>query len=314
MDNLLKLPKDRKLVLVTHSGSFHADESFAFVVLREVLNKAEYEYEIIRTRDEAVIEKADIVFDVGGKYDPETLRFDHHQTPGPASRNGIPYSSFGLIWKHFGMELCNQNEYIWSDIEKRVVFPIDATDNGIETYKVAHEGVRPILLQDITSIFNQTWKEGIDTQKQDILFFEFLDIAKLFLNRAIIVAYENYEGILLVKEVYKNAENKKLIVLDTALPWEEELSAKEDTMIVVYPSNKDNGNIAWHVKAVKKDVDGFERRCLVLPEFMGMSGEELISASGIKDAVFCHKTGYLCVANTKEAAIEIARRTIEGQS
>lgn len=311
MENLLKLPKDRKIILATHSGSFHADEAFASVVLSEVLSKNGYEYELVRTRDESVINSSDIVFDVGGIYDSSRLRFDHHQTPGPEGREGVPYSSFGLIWKHFGLFLCNGNQEVWNDIEKRVAYPIDATDNGIETYKVAREGVRPILLQDVTAIFNQTWKEDIDKKKQDNLFLEFVEIAKSYLNRAIIVAYENYEGILLVKDIYQKAEDKKLIVLDTALPWEEELSEKTDTLVVVYPSNKDNGNISWHVKAVRKDIDGFERRCLILPDFMGLSGKELTDASNIKDLVFCHKTGYLCVANTKEAAIEAAKRTIQ---
>ena len=35
--------------------------------------------EIIRSRDPAVIDSADIVVDVGGTYEPEKNRFDHHQ-------------------------------------------------------------------------------------------------------------------------------------------------------------------------------------------------------------------------------------------
>lgn len=311
MDNLLKLPRDRKIILATHSGSFHADEVFSTVVLAEVLIKNGYKYEIVRTRDLDVIKKADIVYDVGNIYEPDNLRFDHHQVPGPGERNGIPYSSFGLIWKHFGMELCNQNEYVWNEIEKRVASPVDAVDNGIETYKVVRDGIRPIMFQDIASIFNQTWKESVDINIQDRLFMDFVYLAKMFLNRALIVAYENYEGVLLVEEEYRKADDKKIIILGTALPWEEYLSAKNDTLIVIYPSNKDNGGIVWHIKSVRKNVDSFERRCPILPEFMGLSGSELEEASGIKEATFCHKTGYICVTNTKDAAMEVARKTID---
>jgi uncharacterized UPF0160 family protein len=35
--------------------------------------------EIIRTRDENVLKTCDIVVDVGGKYEPSSHRYDHHQ-------------------------------------------------------------------------------------------------------------------------------------------------------------------------------------------------------------------------------------------
>ena len=46
---------------------------------------------INRTRDENIIEAADIVFDVGGIYDPTNGRFDHHQNEysGPLSSAGM---------------------------------------------------------------------------------------------------------------------------------------------------------------------------------------------------------------------------------
>ena len=34
---------------------------------------------MVRTRDPAVLADLDIIVDVGGVYDPETHRYDHHQ-------------------------------------------------------------------------------------------------------------------------------------------------------------------------------------------------------------------------------------------
>ena len=48
--------------VVTHSGTFHADDVFAFAILREALGA----FDFVRTRDMAEIEAADLVFDVGG--------------------------------------------------------------------------------------------------------------------------------------------------------------------------------------------------------------------------------------------------------
>ena len=35
--------------------------------------------EIVRSREQAVLDECDIVVDVGGVYDPATHRYDHHQ-------------------------------------------------------------------------------------------------------------------------------------------------------------------------------------------------------------------------------------------
>lgn len=60
---------------------------------------------IVRTRDPAVIEKADIVVDVGAVYDPLTHRYDHHQREFTGTfddKHKIRLSSAGLVYKHFG--------------------------------------------------------------------------------------------------------------------------------------------------------------------------------------------------------------------
>ena len=101
--------KNKKLI--THDGSFHADDLFACATLSVLLEKKGEAFEIIRTRDGDIIRNGDYVFDVGGIYDPENNRLDHHQKGGAGKReNGIEYSSFGLVWKKFGEEICNSKE------------------------------------------------------------------------------------------------------------------------------------------------------------------------------------------------------------
>ena len=57
--------------LITHNGSFHADDLFACAVLFLLLEKRGEKFEIIRTRDENILKNGDYVFDVGGIYDVE---------------------------------------------------------------------------------------------------------------------------------------------------------------------------------------------------------------------------------------------------
>ena len=63
---------------------------------------------IVRTRDVAVIDQATIVVDVGAVYDPEKLRFDHHQRGFQETfsvDHTVKLSSAGLIYKHFGRDI-----------------------------------------------------------------------------------------------------------------------------------------------------------------------------------------------------------------
>ena len=61
----------------THDGKFHADEAFACSLL--LMTKEFREATIKRTRDTELLDKMDIVVDVGGVYDPTRHRYDHHQ-------------------------------------------------------------------------------------------------------------------------------------------------------------------------------------------------------------------------------------------
>ena len=95
------------------------------------LEKKKQKFKIIRTRDEKIITSGDYVFDVGGVYDPETNRFDHHQVGGAGKHsNGIEYASFGLVWAKYGV-IVSGGEKEAKIIEDKLVSPIDANDNGM---------------------------------------------------------------------------------------------------------------------------------------------------------------------------------------
>ena len=92
-----------KQKLVTHDGSFHADDVFACASLLLLLEKKGKKFEIIRTRDEEMLKKGDYVFDIGRVYDANKNRFDHHQSNFKEKRkNSIPFSSFGLESENLG--------------------------------------------------------------------------------------------------------------------------------------------------------------------------------------------------------------------
>ena len=100
VSNLYTIIQRPGAVAATHSGSFHADDVLAAAALR-LVNPS---LPILRTRDQAQLDAADILFDVGRVFDAATCRFDHHQLEYQEARdNGIPFSSLSsfavaVVW------------------------------------------------------------------------------------------------------------------------------------------------------------------------------------------------------------------------
>lgn len=84
----------------THNGTFHCDEALAVSMLKLLPRFAAHD--ILRTRDESKLALCDVVVDVGGTYDAEKLRFDHHQRGFDEvfdSVRSTKLSSAGLVYK-----------------------------------------------------------------------------------------------------------------------------------------------------------------------------------------------------------------------
>lgn len=81
------------LTVGTHDGIFHADELFAIALIHHQFGENS-EIRVVRTRDADKLAECDARVDVGGKYNPSTGDYDHHQD------RELP-SSFGLIYENF---------------------------------------------------------------------------------------------------------------------------------------------------------------------------------------------------------------------
>lgn len=140
----------RAPVIVTHDGTFHADEVLAVSMLR--LLPAYAGATLVRTRDDAALAAADVVVDVGCVYDPDARRYDHHQ-PGfhatlvtPSSVRATPLSSAGLVYQHHGADVIAavvaaagdlpvlsspDAAAVFERVYTTFVEAIDAVDNGV---------------------------------------------------------------------------------------------------------------------------------------------------------------------------------------
>ncbi len=289
--------------IITHSSRFHADDVFAVATLSLLLDG---EIKVIRTRDEKLFETGDFVLDVGGVNDEAKNRFDHHQAGGAGKRaNGMPYASFGLVWKKFGAELAG-SQAAADFIDRKVVQSIDAMDNGLDLATPTHPDVFPYNFPTIVSSFVPTWREGV--AGLDAAFLEMVAIAKKILAREIVQAKDSLLADQKIAEAYKNAEDKRLIILDKNYPWDFLIMKYPEPIFVVYPTP---GETTWKFGAIRKSHESYESRKLLPAAWAGKRNAELAAASGVPDAVFCHNARFMAVAGSKEGAIALAKLALD---
>ena len=291
--------------LITHSGSFHSDDVFACATLCLVLEKNNEKFEITRTRDEKIIKNGDYVFDIGGIYDEKENRFDHHQIGGAGKRNnGIEYAACGLVWKKFGVKLCSSEE-VANMVDIRLFAPIDAGDNGFELVENKYE-VTPYYIQHLISSMRPTWRE--ENLSKDTMFLKCVEIAKIVLTREIIQAQDALLAEELVISIYKNTEDKRIVVLDNDYPWQYILNSFAEPLYVIHFQETNN---SWQVEAVKENPKTFVNRKNFPKSWAGLRDEDLQNVSGVPDAIFCHRGLFLAVAKTKEGAMKLAQIAVE---
>jgi uncharacterized UPF0160 family protein len=290
----------QKITIVAHSGSFHTDDVFAVATLKLLLEEKN-NIEVIRTRDKKIIDEADYVVDVGEMYDPVLRRFDHHQSDGAGARdNGIPYASFGLVWKEYGEEICGSKE-VAQQIDQRLVQPIDAMDNGINFIKTDKEGLFMYDIRDITIVHRPTWSEGEEVLEES---FEYLTgVFKKLLARQIFVLKDIKESEEAVSKIIADNKDKTLLILDKQYDYEGVTAINPYILLVVSPKRQDG---TWSVKTVREDMRSYKARMDLPGEWAGKSGEELQKITGVPDAIFCHLQKFIAVAGSKEGAIKLA--------
>jgi uncharacterized UPF0160 family protein len=285
------------ITIATHNGNFHADDVFSIAALKCIFPS----FKLIRTRDLEIIGKADIVIDVGGEYDPDTGRFDHHQRGGAGEReNGIPFSSFGLIWQKYGLEICQGNQEVANSVDSGLVSTIDAIDCGHV------EGVvQGISLSQTISMFNPTWQED---SHFDECFDEAVDFAVRVLTRFIASASGGINAKSIVAKAIDNAEDPRVIVLEKYTPWKTTVHNLSDVALyMVYPS----GSGQWRIQTVPVEPGSFEDRKPLPTPWAGLSDAALQEVTGIEDAMFCHNGLFIAGAESFESTMKMAAIALE---
>lgn len=291
------------MLVATHDGNFHADDAFAVAALE----LAHGPVDIVRTRDPQRLAAADARVDVGGRHDPQSGDFDHHQRGGAGERpNGIRYASFGLVWREVGEHLSGSAESAAS-IDERLVQGVDANDTGQTIIETLVDGIRPMTVSGVVAALNPAWDEQLDPEEVDTRFAEAVALARRVLEREIAAAAAYRRARRLVESAIEQAGGGPVIELQRNMPWREVVVAGAPAArFVVYPKGGDG----WGLQAVPAELGTFANRVDLPEAWAGLSDEALVAASGIPGARFCHPSRFYAAAEHREAILEIARRAL----
>lgn len=300
--------------LVTHSGGFHADELLCSVVLTRLFPDAS----LIRSRDEVWTKPAPdrIIYDVGHTYDAQMQVFDHHQRPIPLRADGQPYSSFGLIWHHFGRDylraLSVPKEHvdsIHSSIDHSFVLPIDLADNGV--LEPSEAGLLagltlPILLESLKPVFDERAPDA-----DDRAFFDALPLARSFLEAAIKGSAAKARAETIVAASIEAAGTSEILELPMGMPFRgaiEKMKA-DHLLFVIHPRDAD-----WALTTIRTSGDSFTNRADLPLSWAGLTDADLERACGVPGAKFCHNARFIAVAATRDAALAMAEIAVAESS
>lgn len=237
------------------------------------------------------------------------------------------------------------NDYI--DIQKKIdnglVSYIDAVDNGEkETFYISTSPFRDGDICTLISIYNPPSKL-LETMSAESIkaeytsrFFRAVDFAVQFLKNLILRSADTTLGVKIFTEMLVNRKvafddaidkesyNWKIVKMTSYLPWAlaytKAIGLTDGVEMVIYPTTTGTWICQSPRYYKKRDPDFSEvyrdgtKRVLKhrAPEnICGKRDEELVKLTGVKDAVFVHRSGHLGVAKTADGAFELAKYIID---
>lgn len=287
--------------LITHGGTFHADEVLATVILSKMLGDVTISrvLEVPENRNKDVI-----VYDIG------CGELDHHQKGGNGRReNDVPYSSVGLIWKKYGMQIIEEkyggSRRVWEMVDRDLIQGVDAVDNG--TLPKPNYPVNNMDFSSIISSFNPLWDSDDD---QDEAFLRAVSFADTVFENTVFASISMEKALKMVDDAIENATDG-ILVLDIFIPWREVFfdshkNKTDELLYVVFPSDRGG----YYLQCIPESPGSYELRKALPLEWRGLRGKDFQEVCGIKTAIFCHPSGFIAGADTFEDTMKLAHIAI----
>jgi len=319
----------------THNGHFHCDEALACGML--MLTDKYHTLPVVRTRDQSIIESCKIVVDVGGTFDAEKLRFDHHQRDFQNiffdDVKKTKLSSAGLVYKYFGKEVignltraqgANEDivDILYNKVYEGFIEHVDGIDNGIEPYTGEKNYSISTNLSSRVGSLNVPWNQENTTEIEMEQFKKAIMLATTeFVNHVSQLLTIWLPARSIVEESVKRRhdidDSGYILLLAQPCPWKSHLYdledesfsglSKGDVKYVLYPDS--NGQ--WRVQCVSMHDGSFQNRLSLPEKYRGVRDEALSELWNIPGCVFVHAAGFIAGNKTYEGALQMARNSLK---
>lgn len=314
----------------THSGAFHCDEALACAMLK-MLPSFE-SHAIARSRNPQVLDRCEIVVDVGAEYDAAALRFDHHQRTfdGTLDDYGTKLSSAGLVYKHYGRDVIRRiaegcgvamDDALLSKLYDRVykgfVQEIDAIDNGIKVAEATNYRITTNLSARVGKL-NPRWNEDNSDDIANLRFagavqlcgHEFVECVHGLLTSWLPARSIVEEAIGRRHEVHASGE---VVQLSGYCPWsshlfdiEGELGIGGEVKYVLYEDTHGK----WRIQAVPVEEGSFDSRKKLPAPWRGLRDDDLSKHLDLPGCIFVHAAGFIGGHATLDGVREMASRAV----
>ncbi|MFL6658374.1 MAG: MYG1 family protein [Massilia sp.] len=310
------------MVIVTHSGKFHADDVWAVAVLKIVFPQAE----VVRTRDPARIATADFAVDVGGVWDPATGRFDHHQKGFSGARpSAVPYASAGLVWKEFGARCVailaetltgtalsdDKAAELAYAIDADIVQYLDLSDVGAAKNAPGGYG-----LSAVVSGYNPNWLDEqrvgygqADDAYRLSQFTRAMDVLTDIMGNAVRYRVGALLSLAQVRQGEQLFEGRVLYLKNGAIPWSQVVRKEMPKLLFVISHNIAEQRYMIHTIPVSPD--SFTARADLPEAWAGLQDDKLAAVTGVHDAGFCHNGRFIASAKSYEGIYAMASLALQ---
>ncbi len=275
---------DGGVTLGVHDGYFHADDVVCAALL--FLAYGREHVHVVRSRDAQALSGCDYVLDVGEEdlVTKDRVCLDHHQKGSLVRPGGVKASALGKL-----MDLMfADEEAALGEMRSRFLNALEAEDNGQDLYPGGH-------IFSFVDVMNLTWRE--DAREGDARFLSAAETALPVLERAVAACRDAAEAAVRVARALGAQAGSRILTLDARYPWagavidHNRAHGEDRKLFVVYP----DGRGRWNLQVVPKERGSFAAERDLPAAWAGLRGAELAAASGVPDAVFCHKARFLAV-------------------
>lgn len=262
-----------------HAGVFHADDICVMALLNVLSRRG-----VVPICDFKIHEEADIIADVGMKYDidGEQKFFDHHQDL-PLRADGTKPSALGLV-----------ADWLFEPKTRkaldRYITPIERLDNGQELRK------GEVNYFSFVATFNNCWNEEEAPNGVYILFNTVVKMAEAVWKRIFAQLDAEAEAEAVIAEAIANAENGFAVLSKGGMPWQ--------ALVVKY--NEEHKDKILRVGY----FDAFRNQFNVqaVPDALGSKGmlqalpEQWLTENKPEGLIFCHQARFLAAFRDEESA------------